>query len=280
MKDLLAYLFGGSQVENEVEETKSAIEQIMEEAEGQEPLKIERKPLQTALASLDITGDIDYDPEGFSLTCDDEADYRRYTEILLSPDAMEKLAKLGWVVTRCGDVAMANEPAEFRIRFLEITTAGEDGEGDSWPAPNPKLVTKVVKAGRKFMSEPGPHDDDGPIEHDDKTSDDNQKGVGKAQDGEDPEGKPKGSTKSEGLSLAGQLIGEGRHKDGCQCGFCKNMGSFGKKKKEGPDTEEKAKGTEDDSEPPRYDGVSEAKKKITGIGKPKAGKTVPKAFKQ
>jgi hypothetical protein len=33
-------------------------------------------------------------------------------------------------------------------------------------------------------------------------------------------------------NLFGRSLVEGRHKQGCQCGFCKNMGSFGKKKKE------------------------------------------------
>lgn len=32
---------------------------------------------------------------------------------------------------------------------------------------------------------------------------------------------------------------EGRHKPGCQCGFCKNMGSFGKKKKDSEKSDDK-----------------------------------------
>lgn len=34
----------------------------------------------------------------------------------------------------------------------------------------------------------------------------------------------------EGADQIKAMIAEGRHKPGCQCGFCKNMGSFGKKK--------------------------------------------------
>ena len=34
------------------------------------------------------------------------------------------------------------------------------------------------------------------------------------------------------LNKEGIVLAEGKHKAGCQCGFCKNMGSFGKKKKE------------------------------------------------
>ncbi len=194
MKDLFAYLFGDSQVESEIEETKAMIEKIMEEAEGQEPLKVKRTPLIAALKALglkDVSADIQYDPEGLSLVCAEENEYRDYVRLLMEPDAMEKLAELGWVVTRCGDVAMSNEPAEFRIRFLEITTVDTDSK-DEWPTGDQKLIKNVIKKGREFMDEPGPHDAEGPVEYDDKTSNDHKKGVGKEQDGKDPEGKPKG----------------------------------------------------------------------------------------
>lgn len=196
MKDLFAYLFGDSQMESEVEETKAMIEKIMEEADDQEPLKIKRTPLLAALKALglkDVRDEVQYDPEGFSLVCKEESDYREYVRLLMEPDAMEELAKLGWVMARCGDVAMSNEPAEFRIRFLEITTVDTNSK-DEWPTGNQKLITGVIKKGREFMDKPGPHDEESPVEFDDKTSDDHAKGVGKEQDGKEPEGKPKGST--------------------------------------------------------------------------------------
>jgi len=40
-------------------------------------------------------------------------------------------------------------------------------------------------------------------------------------------------------------ISEGGHKAGCQCGFCKNKGKFGKKKDEGGEGGEKEEGKED-----------------------------------
>ena len=238
MKDLLAYLYGDSQIESEVEDLKEAIDRIMEEAEKEEPLKPKRTPLVNALKSLgldDVGSEIEYDPEGFSLVCGEEDEYRRYTTILLEPDSMEKLAKLGWVVTRCGDVAMTGEPPEFRIRFLEITTIDPEDK-ENWPAGNYDVVKNAVKKGREFMDEPGPHDDDGPMEYDDKTSDDNQKGMGDAKDGADPKGTPKGGSKKESQELVEQLlsgVNEGGHKAGCQCGFCKNMGKGFKKKADG-----------------------------------------------
>jgi hypothetical protein len=36
----------------------------------------------------------------------------------------------------------------------------------------------------------------------------------------------------------GEALNEGGHKKGCPCGFCKNMGSFGKKKAEKPEADE------------------------------------------
>ena len=233
MKDLFAYLFGDSQVESEVEETKAVIERIMEEAEEQEPLKVKRTPLIAALKALglkDVSNEVQYDPEGFSLVCKEESEYREYVRLLMEPDAMEKLAKLGWVVTRCGDVAMSSEPAEFRIRFLEITTVDTDSK-DEWPTGDQKLIKGVIKKGREFMDEPGPHDTDGPVEYDDKTSDDHKKGVGKEQDGKDPEGKPKGSTgKTEAQAMADNVLGvnEAESPKGAmrreQCPHCEGMG--------------------------------------------------------
>lgn len=253
MKDLLAYLYGGSQVEAEADETREAIERIMEEAEKQEPLKPKRTPLVAALKSLgldDVNDEIEYDTEGFVLVCDEEDEYKRYVKILMEPEGMEKLAELGWVVTRCGDVAMSNELPEFRIRFLEITTADSSEDG-KWPAPNPELIKKAVKKGREFMDEPGPHDEESPVEYDDKTSSDRHKGIGKEKDGADPEGKPKGSSKKESLNLVDKLLSrppveEGRHKQGCQCGFCKNMGK-GFKKKDGGEDKPKEEPKEDGS---------------------------------
>jgi hypothetical protein len=51
------------------------------------------------------------------------------------------------------------------------------------------------------------------------------------------------------------LLSEGGHKPGCQCGFCKNKGSFGKKKKEGDSDQD-------------------------GVGKPKEGSQPDKAMQE
>lgn len=286
---MLAYLFGDSQLESEAEETKEAIERIMEEAETQEPLKTKRTPLVAALKAIgldDVDDQIEYDPEGFAIKCEEESQYRLYVRLLMEPDSMEKLAELGWVVTRCGDVAMNNEPPEFRIRFLEIHFVNNDEQSPdqgSWPPGDSDGLNDILKKGREFMSTPmdRDHDDLNPVEHPDQSKKKNA-GVGDAKDGAKPEGKPKtGKSKTESLlespegsvdgsdygdddqapevdpdedrtkrkkvqaeDLVNELldVNEAGHKAGCQCGFCKNKGSLGKKKKDdsGDDSSEES----------------------------------------
>lgn len=228
MKNLLAYLYGGSQLESEAEETSAAVERIMEEAEKAEPLKVKRAPLITALKAIGIENldkQLEYDPEGFSLLCPEESDYAHYTKLLMEPDAMEKLAKLGWVVTRCGDVAMSAEPAEFRIRFLEISGSDNGEDHDSWPAPNNALMTKIIKKGREFATTPMDRDSENelnPVKNPDTAPDKKHAGMGDAADGKDPEGKPKGSTKSEGLRMAESVLADVNEAE--KCPHCEGQG--------------------------------------------------------
>jgi hypothetical protein len=240
MKELLAYLFEGSQIEAEVEETRAAIEKILEQAEKEPTLKSKRAPLVTALKAIgleDVGEEIEYDPEGFSLMCQEEPEYRRYVRLLLEPDNMEKMAKLGWVVTRCGDVAMSNELPEFRIRFFEVGGTEPSHDEGSWPAPNPELMKRIIKAGREFASTPMDRDSEvpeNPVKNPDTAPDKKHAGMSDAADGKDPEGKPKGSARNEAQAVVDWLlnVNEGGHKPGCPCGFCKNKGKFGRKDKD------------------------------------------------
>jgi hypothetical protein len=44
------------------------------------------------------------------------------------------------------------------------------------------------------------------------------------------------------------LLNEGKHRDGCSCGFCRNRGSFGKKNKGVDDQHDESSGTEQETE--------------------------------
>lgn len=167
-----------------------------------ERIKVDKQPLEKALEALDIdTEGLEHDARGLSLVFPDADACRAAHAILNQPDNMHKLAELGWVFSVQGDVAQANEPSQFRIRFLEITDVepqDEEPKPIKGTAHNTKL-SAVIKKGREFATTPMDHDDDmNTVEYDDKTSSNHRKGLSKEKDGAQPEGKPKGSTGSVG----------------------------------------------------------------------------------
>jgi hypothetical protein len=279
-KNILAFLFGDSQIESEIDETRDAIEHIFEEVEDAEPLKAKKTPLASALKTLGVAlGDngLEMDPEGFSICFDNEDGYRHACRVLMEPDGMEKLAELGWVATRMGDKAMSGEvEPEYRVRFIDITTPEPENKTD-WPAPNPQLIADIIKKGREFATTPFERDPNNPVT-DIKAKGEKKAGVGKEKDGSDPEGKPKGSNKAEANDLVDRMlnpVNEGGHKAGCTCGFCKNKGrGFGKKKEE-PETPEEEPETTEESKKPEADEVpyvdkTGKQKRVPWIRKPKA----------
>jgi hypothetical protein len=157
---------------------------------------------------------------------------------------------------------MTNEPDEHRMRFLEIDNIEPKNPEPDKNAKHPARVAKVsdiIKKGQEFATTKPEHDDEmNPVEFDDKGSSDRQKGLGKASDGAKPKGKVKESDDIEAKAKSlisewvrhAKIIGvdprdknayrewvksqaqeeslsEGAHKEGCQCGFCRNKGKIG-----------------------------------------------------
>jgi len=275
MSKLLDFLFSQSQEgEGSILDSNTFgadLIHLFEEANKEEgdKLKVSKQPLAKALSTLGITGagnDLELDPRGFSLICGGSSEYRDYLQLLSDPDSMAKLAGLGWVHSAQGDVAMHNEPAEFRIRFLEIDVAGEDDEGkelDKVPSKDEtnKALNAILTKGREFATTPVAVDDpSGDVDREEPDSDTSEEdgrreGIGKEKDGSDPEGKVKGAEKGkrpEAVAKAQGKVGykkesleEGKHKSGCTCGFCKNKGNIGnfkrnvKNGKDDPEEEQK-----------------------------------------
>lgn len=228
----MQFLFGESQADEEI---SAIVEDIADmSTEGATTIKVEKAPLAKALKDIGIDASgLENDPRGLSLVFPDGESYRAAHTILNEPDSLHKLASAGWVYSTQGDVAMANEPAEFRIRFLEIDNvepSTDEPKPTSGTATNKKLSV-VIKKAREFASKKPEHDENNPIEFDGKAKSD---GLGKAKDGSQPEG----SLKME----------EGRHKTGCQCGFCKNMGNIHKRGKN-PTEDEPAEDEPTEKEP-------------------------------
>lgn len=195
-KNLIAFLFGESQVDDEIAGIVESIADL--DAEGSGDLKVEKKPLASALSDLGIDAKgLENDPRGLSLVFTVPEDYRAAHAILNEPDSLHKLAELGWVFSTQGDVSMANEPAELRIRFLEIDEIEPADTKASYSDSDKTRLNKVkeiIKKGREFATEEPDFDDDcNPVDHDDPKKGKRDKGVGTSKDGSDPEGTPKGA---------------------------------------------------------------------------------------
>ncbi len=198
-KDLLTFLFGESaeleSAESDRHELNIAenLDRLMEVAAEAEIGELEAKktPLAKALGELgikDAAADLQLDTEGFVLATDNHERYVDAMTVLGSAEAMHKLAEMGWVVTKTGDPAMTNEPPNYRIRFLEITTVDandRDPKGGTYDTANRE---EVIKKAQKFATTPMDRDDDlNPVENDDGKMGKKDVGVGKAKAGEDPE---------------------------------------------------------------------------------------------
>ena len=203
-KDLLAFLFGES-VEAEAAEAELNIaenlERLFEVAAEAEvgDLKSKKTPLAKALGDLgikDAESDLQLDTEGFVLATDNHDRYVDALTVLGSADAMHRLAEMGWVVTKPGDPAMTNEPPDYRIRFLDITTVDNNDRDPKAGTYDTANREEVIKKAQKFATTPMDRDDDlNPVENDDGKMGGQKTGVGKEKDGAAPEGKPKGSEK-------------------------------------------------------------------------------------
>jgi len=167
-----------------------------DEVEGTE-LVANKKALSTALKTLGIDEPVEAGVQSADIRCTDDDDYKKYVGILSDPENMHKLAEMGWVMARCGDAAMSNEPPSYKIGFIEIGTA----EGGAADKPDEK-VDAIIKKGQEFATTPVAKDDDmNPVDREtgkpDAKLSGKTTGIGKPKDGADPEGKPKGSTKAE-----------------------------------------------------------------------------------
>ena len=194
--NLLEFLFGKSIVRESAELGEQVVK-LFEEADEVEGVEMvaNKKSLADALKAMGVNGTTEPGFQSATLTFDNEAAYRECLCALGTPDGIHKLAQMGWVMTHCGDRAMANEKPEFRVNFIEIATA-KTGEADK---PDEKIKA-IIKQGQEFANEPMDDDtgENNPVERETGKPDTKltgkTKGVGKPTDGAAPEGKPKGST--------------------------------------------------------------------------------------
>jgi len=209
-KNLLEFLFGDVAIRQTTADLGENIVKIFEEADELEAVQMvaSKKPLADALKAIGISQAVDAGYQMAEVKFTDADAYREAVQLLFEPENIHKLAELGWVATRGdGDIAQTNEPPEYKLNFVEISVASDLENKEKAPD-----LEKVLKKGQEFATTPVDRDDDlNPVDNtrSDKKGE-KQAGVGKAKDGEDPEGKPKGSTKKteskEAAELASALL--------------------------------------------------------------------------
>jgi hypothetical protein len=149
--DLIKFLFQDSQ-----EETQ--LEAILEECAGVERLEVKKQPLASALKSLGVRNDVELDSDGYVLLYGDYDEFAADMTALTSPDGINALAELGWIVANSGDISGPGtmELPEFKIKFFEVNCPEpSDGKGDEDMEKVQKhLITKGLEgASNELMGE-------------------------------------------------------------------------------------------------------------------------------
>lgn len=209
-KNLLEFLFGEEVAPHQGDDLGESIVKMFEEADELESVQMvaDKKPLADALSAIGISSTVEPSYQMAEIRFADGNEYREAVRLLNEPENIHKLAELGWVATRGdGDIAMTNEPAEYKLNFIEISVASDEAENKD-KAPD---LEKVLKQGQEFAVKPVDRDDEmNPVDNTrTNKKGDKDAGVGKPKDGEAPEGKPKGSTKkteSKAQALADKIL--------------------------------------------------------------------------
>jgi hypothetical protein len=117
LKALINYLYDAQEEIDFRDDLLNLAEQIKTENR----IEVKKGPLNKALSAIGVSvPDDKLVPEYASVVAhfDSAEDYQAAVNSLESPDGMEKLAELGWVMNICGD-SDPNQP-DYRIRFLEL----------------------------------------------------------------------------------------------------------------------------------------------------------------
>mgnify|MGYP006291883789 CR=1 FL=1 len=117
LKALINYLYDSQEEIDFRDDLLNLAEQIKTENR----IEVKKGPLSKALSAIGVSvPDDKLVPEYASVVAhfDDAKDYQAAVNSLESPDGMEKLAELGWVMNICGDSDPG--PTDYRIRFLEL----------------------------------------------------------------------------------------------------------------------------------------------------------------
>lgn len=197
-RHLVEFLFGPDATSRDLEDPGlgDRIVRMFEEADAAERefAAINKKPLETVLRTLGVSEKVQPFHQWAEIHFDCPEAYREACTLLFEPEALSALADAGWIPTRCGDAAMANEVADLKIGFFEISTTDT-------PPSMERVAKDSAEDGTTAMERGGSNPD--------KVSGEPRAGVGRPTAGKAPEGSIKGASRYEAQSaqeLAHQLL--------------------------------------------------------------------------
>lgn len=172
-KDLLKFLFveSANNASMELDEYHALVAEEMDKAESMET---QNGDLKKVLSKLDISSDVEVDPErGHAIDFEDAEEFNKAVAKLRSVEGLTELGEAGWIASVAGDIDPEGE--ELSIIFTSI------GDNDL-PDNTTELadVEKLAKDSYEFVNDPLPDRED------EKPTQDKGKGVGDAKDGEKP----------------------------------------------------------------------------------------------
>jgi hypothetical protein len=170
---LFKFIFEDSQ---EADHLEAYLSDLAESWSSDERLEGKKAPLQAALKKAGVElSSFELSPAsaqgGFMLRTSCPEVFNQAVEALSSPDGLAAMAEGGWLAAMGGDRGTSAE-GQFEIYLVSI-------DGDEEPSDSEKLVNmdKLAKDSYDFVNEPLSDRED------EKSSGDNQKGVGSAKDG-------------------------------------------------------------------------------------------------
>ena len=141
LKALIRYLY------NSQEETdfRDGLLNLAEQIETEYRIEVKKGPLNKALSAIGVSvSDDKLVPEYGSVLAhfDSAEEYQHAVNKLESPDGMEKLAELGWVMNICGNSDPGQE--DYRVRFLALDLHDDPPKNDQKDVDLDKMMKDVA----------------------------------------------------------------------------------------------------------------------------------------
>jgi hypothetical protein len=151
--DFIKFLYQDS-----FEAVDEGVSKLFDQLAVLEGVEVKKKPLDKALADLDIGIDKTIvDVDGLFVTLSDVEQYRKVHDKLFEPEVLAALSELGFVPVAGNDTAQTMEVPSFKVYFIPI---GEGPEPDAKQMTDKTALKDVEKVAGQFQGDDNFKDSD------------------------------------------------------------------------------------------------------------------------